>query len=180
MLSISNLSKSYGERMLFRGVTAHVGEGDRIAIIGPNGSGKTTLLDIVEGNTNSDSGSVSLRKGTTIGYLEQEVTPFSKRRLLDEVVSASKRVTALAHRIQLLQEELAEGSSTNSAKLLRELGELQHQFEAADGYNAEHEAKIILSGLGFAESDFSRPVTEFSGGWLMRASLAKLLLLDPE
>ncbi|MDD5093885.1 MAG: ABC-F family ATP-binding cassette domain-containing protein [Dehalococcoidia bacterium] len=180
MLTISNLSKSYGQRDIFSGVTVTVGARDRIAIIGPNGSGKTTLLEIIAGNMSPDSGSIAVRKGTTIGYLEQDVMPFSKRRLLDEVTRASTRITGLAHRIQLLQEELAESSGEDTAKLLRELGELQHQFEAADGYNAEYEARIILSGLGFAESDWSRSLGEFSGGWLMRAALAKLLLLNPD
>lgn len=180
MLNISNLSKSYGARNLFSGITANVGARDRIAVIGPNGSGKTTLLEIIAGNISPDSGSVAMHKGTTIGYLEQEATPFSKRRLLDEVASASTHITGLAHQIHVLQEELGEASGEDSTKLLRELGELQHQFEAADGYSAEYEARIILSGLGFAESNFNRLLEEFSGGWLMRAALAKLLLLNPD
>ncbi|MFA4837154.1 MAG: ABC-F family ATP-binding cassette domain-containing protein [Dehalococcoidia bacterium] len=180
MLSISNLSKSYGERTIFSGVTANIGARDRIAITGPNGSGKTTLLEIIAGNISPDSGSIAMRKGATIGYLEQEVSSFSRQKLLDDVANASTRISGLAHRIRLLQEELAENSAEDSAKLLRELGELQHQFEAADGYNAEHEARIILSGLGFAKTDFNRPLAEFSGGWLMRAALAKILLLNPD
>ncbi|MDY6911739.1 MAG: ABC-F family ATP-binding cassette domain-containing protein [Chloroflexota bacterium] len=180
MLSISNLSKSYGDRTLFGGITTNVSARDRIAIIGPNGSGKTTFLEIIARKTSPDSGSVAIRKGSTIGYLEQEIMPFSKRRLLDEVTHASTRITGLGHRIEVLQQELGDVSGEDAEKLLRELGELQHQFEAAGGYNAEHEARIILSGLGFAESDFNRPLAEFSGGWLMRASLSKLLLLNPD
>ena len=181
MLSISNISKSYSNQVLFSAVSLNVGAMDRIAIIGANGSGKTTLFEIIAGNVSPDVGSVTMRKGTTIGYLEQDIKPFSKRRLLEDVTNASTRTTGLAHRIQVLHEELAEGvDEENTAKLLRELGELQHRFEAVGGYDAEYEAKIVLAGLGFVESDFYRPLTDFSGGWLMRAALARLLFLNPD
>jgi ATP-binding cassette subfamily F protein 3 len=122
-----------------------------------------------------------MQRGTTIGYLEQEIRPFSEKRLLDDVTNASTRISGLAHQIQVLQEELAEGTNKeNSKELLHELGELQYSFEFAGGYRAEHEAKAVLSGLGFVESDFHRPLSDFSGGWLMRAALAKLLLLSPD
>ncbi len=177
MLTVSNLSKSYGARTLFAGVSMNISARDRIAIIGPNGSGKTTLFELIVGNTSPDSGEVTMRKRTTIGYLEQDIRPTSKKRLLDDVASASSRLKGMEHRIEILQEELAED---NSPELMRELGELQHRFEAAGGYDAEHEAERILSGLGFAESDFNRTLNEFSGGWLMRAELAKLLLQNPD
>ncbi len=181
MLSVSGVTKSYADQTLFRAVTFNVGARDRIALIGPNGSGKTTLFEIITGNSRPDSGSVNLRRGTTIGYLEQDIRPTSRKRLLDDVANASTRISGLAHRITLLQEELAEGADPeNSPALLNELGELQHQYEFAGGYNAEYEARTVLSGLGFTEADFSRPLTEFSGGWMMRAALAKLLLLSPD
>ncbi len=177
MLTISNLSKSYGAQTLFSGVSVNVSSRDRIAIIGPNGSGKTTLFELIIGNSASDSGEVTKHKGTTIGYLEQNIRPSSRKRLLDDVAGASNRLKGMEHRITILQEELAEDSSP---ELMRELGELQHRFEAAGGYDAKHEAQKILSGLGFAESDFRRSLNEFSGGWLMRAELAKLLLRNPD
>jgi len=181
MLSISDISKSYGAQTLFSAVTFNAGARDRIAIIGPNGSGKTTLFNIIAGNTPPDSGSVNMPQETTIGYLEQEISPFSERQLLDDVANASTRISKLAHKIQVLQEELAGGADGESSKeLLHELGELQHRFEFAGGYSVEHEAKAVLSGLGFVESDFHRPLTDFSGGWLMRVALAKLLLLSPD
>lgn len=181
MLSISNISKAYGDQTLFNAVTFNVGARDRIAIIGPNGSGKTTLFNIIAGNTPHDSGNVTMPKETTIGYLEQEIRPSSERKLLDDVTNTSTKIGKLAHKIQVLHEELAGGVDGESSKeLLHELGELQHSFEFAGGYSAEHEAKAILSGLGFAESDFHRPLTDFSGGWLMRAALAKLLFFSPD
>jgi len=181
MLSVSNISKSYGEQTLFSEATFNVGVRDRICVIGPNGSGKTTLFEIIAGNVSPDEGSVTRRKGASIGYLEQDISPSSGRLLLDDVANASTRINGLAHRIQVLHERLAEGvEERDSPQLLRELGELQYKFEAAGGYDAEHEARIVLSGLGFAESDFQRPLSDFSGGWLMRAALAKLLLLNPD
>ena len=181
MLSITDISKSYGDQTLFSAVTFNVGARDRIAVIGPNGSGKTTLFGIIAGKVHPDSGRVNMQRDTTISYLEQEISPSSDRQLLDDVVNASTMISKLAHKIQVLQEELAEGVDGKGTKeLLHELGELQHSFEFAGGYSAEHEAKTVLSGLGFAETDFQRLLTDFSGGWLMRAALAKLLLLSPD
>jgi ATP-binding cassette subfamily F protein 3 len=181
MLGISNVSKSYNARYLFSGVSFNVGMGDRIAVIGQNGSGKTTLFEIIAGNITPDSGNVSVRRGTTIGYLRQDIQHASNRRLLEEVVQSSGNISKLAHKVQMLQEELAEEKDEeNIAALLRELGNVQHEFESSGGYNAEYEAEIILAGLGFNVSDFSRKLSEFSGGWLTRVELAKLLFLNPD
>jgi len=181
MLNISNISKSYNARYLFSGVSFNVGMGDRIAVIGRNGTGKTTLFDIISGNASPDTGSVSVRRDTAIGYLRQDIQPSSRLKLLEEVIASSARINTLSHKIQLLQDELAEEKDEeNTTALLRELGELQHEFESSGGYNAEHEARIILSGLGFDESEFHRPLSELSGGWLTRVELAKLLFLNPD
>ena len=181
MLAVSNLTKSYSTRTLFRGINFTAGPRDRIAVIGPNGCGKTTLFEIIFGNITADSGSVTRRRDTTIGYLEQDVSDHSSRGLLEDVVAASTVVSGLAHRIEVLREELADDPDPEEqAGLLNELGDLQSRYEAAGGYDTEHEARIILSGLGFAESDFARPLSEFSGGWMMRARLARLLLLRPD
>jgi ATP-binding cassette subfamily F protein 3 len=181
MLTVSKISKAYNARYLFSDVSFTVGVKDRIAIIGQNGTGKTTLFEIISGNISPDSGFVSLRRGTSIGYLRQDIKPTSPQRLLDEVTSASADINDLAHKIRLLQEELAaEKDEENIASLLRDLGELQSEFESTGGYHAEHQAEVILSGLGFRESDFPRHLTEFSGGWQTRVELAKLLFLNPD
>lgn len=181
MLAASNLAKSYSTRTLFRDVTFTAGPRDRIAVIGPNGCGKTTLFEIISGHISPDSGTVTRRRDTTIGYLEQDVSDHSSLGLLEDVVAASTVVSGLGHRMEILREELAEDPDPEEqASLLGELGELQSRYEAAGGYDTEHEARAILSGLGFAESDFPRPLSEFSGGWMMRARLARLLLLRPD
>ena len=181
MLSASNISKGYGDRVLFRGLTLNIAPGDRIALIGPNGSGKTTLLDILAGAASPDTGSVSRHRGSAIGYLRQEVSQGSGNTLLQEVVDASPEVTALSNRIAATRESLALASDPDGqVEALRQLSQLDMALEAAGGGDREHEAKAILSGLGVKQIDFSRPLAEFSGGWLMRAALAKLLFGKPE
>jgi len=181
MLNIHNISKSYGDRTLFNDVTFTIGPRDRIAIIGANGSGKTTLFDIITGRTSPDTGGATMQRGTTIGYLEQDIATSPEGYLLEDVMAASPQIVQLAQRIESIQKKLSEPVNfSNQERLLRELGEAQHAYELAGGYDIEHEAKIILSGLGFNEEDFSRPLTDFSGGWLMRARLAKLLLVRPK
>ncbi|MFC1926696.1 ABC-F family ATP-binding cassette domain-containing protein [Chloroflexota bacterium] len=181
MLSISNISKSYNARYLFNDISYNISMRDRIAIIGQNGTGKTTLFEIISGNISPDSGKISIRKGTSIGYLKQDIKPTSTAKLLDEVANSSININNMAHKIQLLQEELGEeNNEENLAVLLTELGKLQHTFELTGGYNTEHEARIILSGLGFIESDFYRSLDEFSGGWRTRVELAKILFLKPD
>jgi ATP-binding cassette subfamily F protein 3 len=181
MLSVNNISKSYNTRYLFSDISFTISVKDRFAVIGHNVTVKTTLFEIISGNISPDSGSVSVRRGTSIGYLRQDIKTTSRHRLLDEVVSSSAEIIDLSHKIRLLQEELAaEKDEENIASLLQDLGELQSEFESTGGYHAEHEAKVILSGLGFTESDFPRPISEFSGGWHTRVELAKLLFLNPD
>lgn len=181
MLSVTGISKSYNNRELFSEVSFTVGMSDRIALIGRNGTGKTTLFEIIAGNIRPDAGSVSLRRGTTIGYLRQDIRASSKQTLLEEVSRSSDIINNLAHKIRLLHEDLAEEKDEETlGKLLKELGELQDLYESKGGYDSEHEAKIILSGLGFAESDFGRALSEFSGGWQTRIELARLLFLNPD
>ncbi|RLC67847.1 MAG: ABC transporter ATP-binding protein [Chloroflexi bacterium] len=181
MLNVTGISKSYSDQELFSGVSFNVGMSDRIAVIGRNGTGKTTLFEIIAGNIMPDSGSISLRRDTAIGYLRQDVPTLSGRALLEHVSSSSHVVSDLAHKIRLIQEGLAEEKDKETVTgLLKELGELQHLYEAKGGYDSEHEAKIVLSGLGFAESDFGRALSEFSGGWQTRIELARLLFLNPD
>ena len=181
MLTVSDISKSYDEHELFSGLTFTVGMSDRIAVIGRNGTGKTTLFEIITGNIIPDSGSVSVRRGTAIGYLRQDVQPSSERNLLEYVSGSSDLVSKLEHKIALVQEDLAEEKDEETVRnLLRKLGELQSLYEAKGGYDSEHEAKIILGGMGFAPSDFQRPLSEFSGGWRTRIELTRLLFLSPD
>ncbi len=181
MLFASNISKAYSERTLFSGLNVSMAAGDRIALIGANGSGKTTLLDILAGETLPDDGSISGRRSTTVGYLKQEPAPFAGRTLLQEVLSAHHEAVAVADRIADARDALASAADPAQQRdLIDLLAQLDAELEAVGGADRDHEAKAILSGLGFKESDFSRNMREFSGGWIMRAELARLLFRNPD
>ena len=181
MLVASDISKSYSDRTLFSGLTFNVAAGDRIALIGPNGSGKTTLLDILAGETSAESGTISRRRNSTFGYLKQEPESFADTPLLQEVLDAGPEVKALTGEIAAIQEALSsEVDPAQQADMLERLSQLEMDLEAAGGTDRDHEAKAILSGLGFKQRDFLRPMGEFSGGWAMRAGLARLLFRAPD
>jgi len=180
MLRLTNISKSYVNRVLFSGVEIDIGERDRVALIGANGSGKSTLFNIITGETLPDTGQIIKQKDMTIGYLRQDINLASARPLLEQVVGAATNITTLANRIESLQIALAdEVNPVNHEELIHKLGEAQNNFELNGGYDIEYRAKTILSGLGFKADEFERPMNNFSGGWLMRAELSKLLLLRP-
>ena len=180
MLLATNISKAYATRTLFSGLTFNLAAGDRIALIGANGSGKTTLMDILSGDAAPDTGSITSQRNVAVGYLKQDPGTFFGKSLLQEILDASPEVVALAGRITATREALAsETDPGKQGELLQRLGRLDLELEAAGGDDREHEAKAILSGLGFKQSDFLRPMGEFSGGWVMRAGLARILFRKP-
>ena len=180
MLFASNISKAYSNRTLFSDLTISVAAGDRVALIGANGSGKTTLLNILAGDASPETGSISRQRNATIGYLRQEPATFAGKSLLQEVLDASSEVIELTDRINVTRETLSwEADPEKQGDLLQQLSQLDMELEAAGGGDREHEAKAILSGLGFKQGDFLRPMGEFSGGWVMRAGLARLLFRKP-
>ncbi len=180
MLFASDISKSYTERTLFNGLTLTIEPGDRIALIGANGSGKTTLLEILAGNVEPESGDIAKQRGVTVGYLRQEPDTFNDRSLLQEVLDADVEANALKTEIDDVSDELtSEPDPDRQGELLDRLSDLYQSLEAAGGEGREHEAKSILAGLGFKQDEFERPMGEFSGGWVMRAGLAKILFSHP-
>ena len=181
MLSVSNISKSYGDQTLFGDLSVNVTAGQRIALIGPNGSGKSTLLDILAGETSPDSGTVSRSRHVVIGYLKQDLVRNSGKTPLEEVLEESSGVKVIKNKINNTYEFLSsKPDPRRQHELLRQISQLEVALEAASGRTKEHESEAILSGLGFDQSDFSRPLNEFSGGWLMRVALGKLLFSNPD
>ena len=180
MLFASDISKVYSNRTLFSGLTLSIAAGDRIALVGPNGSGKTTLMDILAGETAPETGNISKQRNVTMGYLKQEPASFTGKPLLEEVLDARSEVNALVVEISDAREALSsEIDPVRQGYLLARLSKLDMALEAAGGDDGEHEAKAILSGLGFKQGDFLRPMREFSGGWVMRAGLARILFKKP-
>ena len=160
-----NISKAYSDKTLFSGLSLVMAPGDRIALIGSNGSGKTTLLEILAGDSSPDSGSISKKRNVSLGYLRQEIAPFAGKPLLQEVLDASSEATALEDRVVAAQKALSsESDPATQAELLRRLGHLETALEAAGGGERDHEAKAILSGLGF------KAVGTFSGPWASSAA----------
>ena len=180
MLFASDISKAYSTRTLFSGLTLSIAAGDRIALVGPNGSGKTTLMDILAGETAPETGSISKQRNVTMGYLKQEPASFTGKPLLEEVLEARSEANAVVVEISDTRQVLSsETDPVRQGYLLDRLSKLDMALEAAGGDDREHEAKAILSGLGFKQGDFLRPMSEFSGGWVMRAGLARILFRKP-
>ena len=182
MLQLHNLTLHFGERTLFENLSVTINKGERIGLVGPNGAGKSTLLKIIIGEMNADSGNIKMGNTDTVGYLPQDgVEPDPNLTVFQEVEQVFEEILALKDRQIELQQKMSTLSSDSDehGKVLEEFGTIQHKLENADAYSLGADIKRILKGLGFHEEDFSRPTTEFSGGWLMRIALAKLLLKQP-
>ncbi|MDY2777784.1 MAG: ABC-F family ATP-binding cassette domain-containing protein [Collinsella sp.] len=181
ILVVNNVEKSFGARTLFSGVSLQINAGERYALVGPNGAGKTTMLKIIMGLDAPDGGEVLFAKDTNVGYLEQETQLASDTSILDEVMSSAKEVREMGERAERLQVRIAEASPGDDIDaLLAEYGHVQDRFERLGGYELESNARQILAGLGFKVEDFPKPCSDFSGGWQMRISLAKLFLRHPD
>ena len=180
ILLADKIEKSFGDRVLYSGATLQVNAGERYALVGPNGAGKTTFLKIIMGIEVPDQGTVTYAKGVQIGYLEQESSLAQNRSAIDEVLASAEEIQALGRRAEELQLLISTAKDNELSDLLDEYGRVQDRFEHCGGYELESKARQILAGLGFRIKDFDRPCSEFSGGWQMRISLAKLLLRRPD
>ncbi|MCF6186683.1 MAG: ATP-binding cassette domain-containing protein [Desulfobulbaceae bacterium] len=182
MLSINNLSLQYGAKHIFRDISAQVHTGERISLVGVNGTGKSTLLKIMCGRQEADPGIVSRASWFTVAYLPQEITiELGDRSLYDEAESSFDDILASQEELERIGEKLA-GLDQNAPEidlLLERQGDLQHLLEGQDVFRMRPEIEKILFGLGFSADDLEQPVASFSGGWIMRLLLAKLLLQKP-
>ena len=182
MLSINDLSLQYGNKHIFRNVSAQIHTGDRVGLAGVNGSGKSTLLKIMCGEHEVDPGIVSRASWFSVAYLPQEVSiDLGSRSLFSEAESAFDVVLAQQEELERVSEELALMDPDNKeidALLVRQ-GDLQHALEGSDVFRIRPQIERVLFGLGFTAADLDREVASFSGGWIMRLLLAKLLLKKP-
>ena len=172
MLTVSQLSKSFSGRKLFDEVSLQVNRGDRIGLVGPNGAGKTTLFSLILGETSPDGGQIAFEKSAAIGFLPQETAAAGDETVLELALATTPELVRAQHIIK--QHE--SGNGTDDAAYHRAL----HIFDEHGGWQLEPKAKRVLSGLAFRESDFDRPARAMSGGWIMRAHLARLLVMEPD
>jgi ATP-binding cassette, subfamily F, member 3 len=181
LVTLAGVSKSHAAQNLFSDVGLMIAAGRRFAIVGPNGAGKTTMLEIITGDQSADAGTITRARDIVIGYLRQEVAESRGRSALAEVLAGAGEVSGIERRMRHIETELNDAADDDElAELMDEYGRLQHRFEALGGYGLESEARRILAGLGLADADMERDIGTFSGGWMMRVALARLLLQNPD
>jgi ATP-binding cassette subfamily F protein 3 len=182
MVSVQNLSVSFGSFDLLKNISFLINDQDRIGLAGKNGSGKSTLLNIIAGVQSSTSGTVDMSKDVTIGYLPQQMKVDDTNTVFDEVITSFSEITGLSKEIERCSSEIAARSDYESDEYLSlcdHLTFIEERYRMLGGTNYLAEAEKTLFGLGFERKDFERPTGELSGGWRMRIELAKVLLMKP-
>ncbi|OUN58995.1 ribosomal protection-like ABC-F family protein [Alistipes sp. An66] len=182
MISLDNLTVSYGGWTLFDNISFLINPKDRIGLVGKNGAGKTTLLRIITGEQQPTSGAVTINGECTIGYLPQTMRVADTTTLVDETAKAFDEVLRLEAEIADLTREITVRTDYESAayeQLLHRLNDAQDRYHILGGETRDADIEKTLLGLGFKREDFGRATSEFSGGWRMRIELAKLLLRRP-
>ncbi|NNE90957.1 MAG: ABC-F family ATP-binding cassette domain-containing protein [Verrucomicrobiales bacterium] len=172
MLSISNLKKSYGGNTLFEECDLQINYGERVALVGPNGAGKSTIFRIILKEEEPDKGEVVRDEWTLVGFLPQESEPLGDESVLEVA-------TGRAGQMKTLEETLKKLEDAGTVDV-PEYFEAQGKFDALNDPQVEAKAKKMLRGLGYKEEDFTRKAKEMSGGWVMRAHLARLLVIEPD
>lgn len=180
ILACKNISKMFGTSQVLQGVSFHINEKEKAAIVGINGAGKSTLLKIIIGELAADTGEVILAKGSTIGYLAQHQMLSSENSIYEEMLTVKQDVITLDANIRALERNMKHADEATLNQMLSTYTRLMHEFEIKNGYAYQSEVIGILKGLGFTEEDFEKKVTTLSGGQKTRIALGKLLLSKPE
>ena len=182
MISLDNLTISYGGWTLFDGISFMINPKDRIGLVGKNGAGKTTLMRVITGEQQPTEGAVSINSECTIGYLPQQMRVADTTTLVDETAKAFDEVLRIEAEIERLTAEIASRTDYESEEyegLIHRLSVANDRYHILGGDTRDADIERTLLGLGFKRTDFERPTREFSGGWRMRIELAKLLLKRP-
>ena len=179
MLSVQNVSVSFGGEYLFKDISFRLGPGNRVGLVGKNGAGKSTLLDLIARDTPVSEGTISQEKSVQLGFLKQDIDFDIGRSVLEEAYQAFSEIKSL----EVQMEEINHGLTTRTDyesdlynELIIQLNEVTERYEIIGGYNYQGTTERILQGLGFSSADFDKQTDTFSGGWRMRIELAKLLL----
>jgi ATP-binding cassette subfamily F protein 3 len=181
MISFNAVTKQQGSRILFANASFQINPSDKIGLVGPNGAGKTTVFRLIMHEESPDQGSVSRPEKVRVGYFSQNIEDMKGRSVVEEVLSAGN-LENLKTEIEQLEARLQDPNlgEDEMMSVVERYGDLQAEFEAVGGYNLEARAQEILGGLGFSKEDMLLDVGQYSGGWKMRVSLAKILLLLPD
>jgi len=181
MIQLNSAGKRYGHKLLFDGADLLITPRDRVGLVGANGTGKSTFLKILAGAETLDYGSVSVAKGITAGYLPQDGLTLTGRTVFAECMSVFSRLRDMEQELEQLTSRMAEidHTSTEYEQVAERYHQIEHEFRVHDGYAIDAQVGSVLAGLGFGPEDWNRQTDEFSGGWQMRISLAKLLLQKP-
>lgn len=183
MITVNDISVQFGGTTLFSDVSFSINETDKIALMGKNGAGKSTLLKIIAGVNKPTTGSISAPKETVIAYLPQHLLTQDDATVFEETSKAFSDIFKMHDEIEEINNQLTirtDYESDEYMKLIEKVSELSEKFYSIEEVNYEAEVEKVLKGLGFVREDFTRPTSEFSGGWRMRIELAKILLKKPD
>ncbi|MBL0371547.1 ABC-F family ATP-binding cassette domain-containing protein [Rhizobium sp. KVB221] len=181
MIRIENISKQNSHRLLFIEASAALNKGEKVGLVGPNGAGKTTLFRMITGEEVPDEGQVSVEKGVTIGYFNQDVGEMAGRSAVSEVMDGAGPVSIVAAELRELEAAMADpDQADNMDEIIERYGEVQARYEELDGYALDGRAREVLAGLSFSQEMMDGDVGALSGGWKMRVALARILLMRPD
>lgn len=183
MITVNDISVQFGGTTLFSDVSFSINETDKIALMGKNGAGKSTLLKIIAGVNKPSTGNISAPKETVIAYLPQHLLTQDDATVFEETSKAFSDIFKMRDEIEEINHQLTirtDYESDEYMKLIEKVSELSEKFYSIEEVNYEAEVEKVLKGLGFVREDFTRPTSEFSGGWRMRIELAKILLKKPD
>ena len=183
MINLDNLGYFLPQGYLFQGINLQINKGEKVGLVGKNGAGKSTLLKILSGTIKPTEGGVHSPKGTKIGFLTQDIKIDSTNSVFDFLNFSNERLNFIRTRLDEINEQLVNRTDYESdsyLKMLDELSELNHEFQLIDGFQWEEKITATLNGLGFSSEELNRSLETFSGGWKMRAELARILVNEPD